>query len=381
MATVARVVARIGDELLEITDVTGRYTLGSEPGCDFAAANLGMFALVTRDPTTGIGFVVRQPIGLDLAIDGTRSQESLTRLAPGMQITLRVGLVTLELSLAEPARATLPFAAIDVRALPFIAVSLAVHLSLWAVAITSVNHQVTRTASRVVTHPVLAYLAPVPSPPKATETRTPAARIPQLTAPLAPATPARAPHHATRRGEGTSLNGVDPGNSVAALVAASANLQRDLAASTLYNPEMHPPSFGGQQAMVPDERPEWGNLQIKTGDHYKTMSYDNDAPNDNDPATTQQLALCESRLCEATGGLETATVKQVVSHQMVPIAKCLGRKGPSFIVALDIALDGHVQVSGSNTYTHCVSEALAHVTFPKAAEPTHVAFTVGWPSP
>ncbi|CAN5465233.1 hypothetical protein BH11MYX1_BH11MYX1_43630 [soil metagenome] len=141
----------------------------------------------------------------------------------------------------------------------------------------------------------------------------------------------------------------------------------------------HAREFGGDERMDPDHRPGWGSIQIKTGDHYKTMSYDRDAPNDNDLATTQQLALCESRLCEATGGLATATVKQVVQREMVPIAKCLGRQGPSFVVELEIALDGRVNVSGANSYTHCVSAALEHVTFPKAAATTHVAFTVGWP--
>ncbi len=352
--------ARIGSDLLGITEVASRYTVGSEPGCDFAVTDIGMFALVSTDAK---GLLVRRPIGLDLTIDGHASSSLEARVTRDSIIALRFGLATLEISLVERAPATLPFTASDLRALPFIAGSCVAHLALVVLAFTSVHPKNARPIPRTVAHPRLVHLPPPPPPP--TRIAAPAPRSPHVRRP-------------TRLPGGSALAGVDVGSSIGALVAAAPDLGRAMEGLKLHNPELDaPPGFGEVQAMTPRTRAGWGAIEIKTG-VYKTVSHDRDPPSANDLATTQQLALCESYACQATGPLTTAEVKTIVEQHMAQIATCTGRL-PSFKVALEIAPDGTARAHGDSGYAHCVSDALTGLAFPKASGPTHVDFTVGFP--
>jgi hypothetical protein len=150
----------------------------------------------------------------------------------------------------------------------------------------------------------------------------------------------------------------------------------------LYVPSAVDNPFGDVQKMDPKTRPGWGSLTIVTG-RYRTVSSGPHAgggegpPEDPIPAS-QGLALCESRRCEVTGGLEKEAVQQVASTRGPALEKCAKRG--AVLLELDIAADGTVKkVRGEGTAAHCAATVIASLAFPAAGAATHATFTIGYP--
>ena len=180
---------------------------------------------------------------------------------------------------------------------------------------------------------------------------------------------------------GASSDAADMGAAMGRLAAAIPDVRGALdRVGPVYVPSAHDNPFGDTEKLDPKTRPGWGAIEIHTG-RYRTIGV-------TDPLLTSQgLALCESRRCEVTGGLDVEAIQEAAATRGYDLQQCMGpgedptklHRG-SALLELDIAPDGRVKkVRGEGAAARCAARVLASLAFPAAGEATHVTFTIGYP--
>lgn len=384
---VAQVTARLGETVLDVAHLVPgeRYTIGSAPGMRLAIGGVTEFSLVTSEAR---GFVVRRPVGLGtLAVDG-RSCDAADVVLGWVPVAFAVGLVAIEIVLVERSPAPVPRPPVDRRTPAFVVASLIAHLLLWKAAITFGRVlYVKRPRPVKQAHPLLVHLAPLPPPAPAPP--SPAAP-PSQPAPPHPATAIAGVRAAAPRDDNPGFHlprdrdgNVNAADAVAALDGVTkpgeigAMLDR---VGPVYVPSAVDHPFGDNLKMDPTTRPGFGAIEIHTG-RFRTSEV-------HDPLVASQgLALCESRRCEVTGGLDKEAIQETAATRGYDLQQCMDpgddptklHRGAA-LLELDIATDGRVRkVRGQGAAARCAAAVIASLAFPPAGEATHVTFTIGYP--
>ena len=384
---VAQVTAMLAETTVDVAYVAPgeRYTIGTSRAVQLAISGVREFPLVTHEAR---GFVVRRPVGLGtFVVDGKPSADGELVLS-WARVTLQLGLVSVAIELVERTAVPVPRPEVERRTPIFVVASLIVHLLVWGAAV-EFGHlpRAKKPRPRTQAHPLVVHLAPLP--PQRPPQQPPPARATSPSHATAAAHVARGP--SASRNESTDApylprdaNGnADMGAALAKLAEAIPDVRGALdKVGPLYNPSAVDHPFGDVEKMDPKTRPGWGSLTIVTG-RYRTISSGPHAgggealPEDPIPAS-QGFALCESRRCEVTGGLEKEAVQQTAASRGSALEKCAKRG--AVLLELDITADGTVKkVRGEGTAAHCAATVIASLAFPAADTATHATFTIGYP--
>jgi hypothetical protein len=354
---VAQVTARLADTIVAIAHVAPgeRYTIGTAREVQLAIAGVRVFPLVTSEAR---GFVVRRPVGLGtLVVDGKACDEA-ERVLSWARVTLQIGFVTIAIELVERSAVPLPRPEVERRTPAFVVASLIVHLLVWGSAV-AFGHlpRAKKPRPRTRAHPLVVHLAPLP--------------LPAPTESSPPARPVAAAIASSRAVVARRDTGAPAGRYVTDMLDK---------VGPVYVPDAVDQPFGDNAKLDPKTRPGWGALKIVTG-RYQTIGVNDPIP------ASQGLALCESRRCEVTGGLDKEAIQQTAATRGYDLQQCMAagedptklHRGAA-VLELDIAPDGTVKkVHGDDAAAHCAAAVIASLAFPAAAEATHVTFTIGYP--
>lgn len=391
------VVARLGSSVVAIAHLRdgAAYRIGTAPGVDLAVPIATTFPLVERG-------VVRIPSGIRATVsEGGRTVPFSAFelwLGVGTRVELTIGLVTIRIMRVELPNAKIPRTPLDRRGPVYAAASLALHLFVWALAVTIAPFD--PPLERMVADPIMAIrVAKFDAPPQPPDSPS---MVPEATTattdPVAAPAPAdTAPHvPSSRRGRAIARAReagflTADGLSDLSALATKADFGKAFegVGPAYREDDANRKGFGGG-----GDGPKFNPGTIATGE-YATVSDGSGAGEDYDlpGAVPDQrhrpvVEMCTGRPCETEGPLSTATVRTVIAVTSPTLIRCYKayaeeRSRGTVTLDFEIDRDGTVLRASSRGFGQvaaCVQAVVEKIDFPIApGQPqTTVQFSLGF---